>query len=226
MRRFLLLLFVCWPLLVAAQPSGADIEKAKKLVAAADNLFQLQKYDQALAHYQEAYDLSKAPAILFNVGQCYRLTNHPQEAIQSYRAFLEAIPNTPYRKEVEEKIALLEEEVKKLPPKSQPASTSLPTSMAATTQAVIAPEAPLWKQYALQYKLTGGLAGGALVLGTVAVLVTRDSRQEGNITEAREKNFDLALVLACDALWLASATTATLTYLKKENNSKAMGRSR
>lgn len=49
-------------------------------------------YLEALAHYEAAYRLKPAPAILFNLAQSHRGAKHYDEALTYYRRYLEAEP--------------------------------------------------------------------------------------------------------------------------------------
>src|SRR5262245_61621816 len=82
-------------------------DRAHTLFEEAQVHYRLQEYERALSGFREAYRLVQEPSLLFNIAQCYRLLNRGPEAIRTYEAFLAAIPDTPYRKEVEEHIAAL-----------------------------------------------------------------------------------------------------------------------
>ena len=58
----------------------------------ADKLFKSDKYEEALPIYQEAYDLTEEPTMLFSIAQCYRNLGRYQEATDGYRSFLSKTP--------------------------------------------------------------------------------------------------------------------------------------
>jgi tetratricopeptide (TPR) repeat protein len=82
-------------------PSGEREEKAEAIYRQAEAHYHIQDYESALKGFQEAYLLSQAPDLLLNIGQCYRRMKRKEEAITSYRTYLQTFPDSPYRAEVE-----------------------------------------------------------------------------------------------------------------------------
>jgi tetratricopeptide (TPR) repeat protein len=82
-------------------PSGEREEKAEAIYRQAEAHYHIQDYESALKGFQEAYLLSQAPDLLLNIGQCYRRMKRKEEAITSYRTYLQTFPDSPYRSEVE-----------------------------------------------------------------------------------------------------------------------------
>jgi tetratricopeptide (TPR) repeat protein len=84
-------------LVVPAVYAYADSKarQAQKLYEDAEAFYKLQKYAKALEKYEKAYLLSKEPALLFNIGQCYRLMGKPAEAKRSYQTYLQEVPDSP-----------------------------------------------------------------------------------------------------------------------------------
>lgn len=99
----------------------AHVEKAKKL-------FNLGKFDDALSEYQKAYDAKPLPKLLFNIAQCYRNLGQVDQAIFTYKSYLQNVPTAANRTEVEATIDQLEDEkargeserLKLTPPKEEP----------------------------------------------------------------------------------------------------------
>src|SRR6185503_12676976 len=66
-------------------------------------------YERGLAHYnfgempaaieefKQAYALSNAPGLLFNLAQAERLAGQPDQALYSYRTYLRLVPDAPNR---------------------------------------------------------------------------------------------------------------------------------
>jgi hypothetical protein len=52
------------------------------------NFYNVAEYDQAIAEFKKAYELSNAPELLFNIGQAYRLKGDCKQAVRVYRSFL------------------------------------------------------------------------------------------------------------------------------------------
>jgi tetratricopeptide (TPR) repeat protein len=72
----------------------------------------LGKYGEAAAEYEAAYAAKPDPALLLNLAQAYRQAGNADKALRFYRKYLEKVPKTPYRADIEEKIAALEKQVK------------------------------------------------------------------------------------------------------------------
>jgi hypothetical protein len=77
-------------------------ERAAKLYEEAKAHYNLQEYETALNGFKEAYLLSKEAGLLFNIGQCYRQMGKDQEAIRSFKAYLNEDPESPQRVQIEQ----------------------------------------------------------------------------------------------------------------------------
>jgi tetratricopeptide (TPR) repeat protein len=69
------------------------------------------EYESALRRFQDAQGLYPSPNFHYNIGQCYEALERPQQAIDSYSAFLRAVPDTPDRANIENKIARLKKRI-------------------------------------------------------------------------------------------------------------------
>lgn len=107
------LLALLLPLLVSvphAAAEDADTKAAKRHFTKGKKLFALGRFEEALGHYEKAYEAKPIPAFLFNIAQCHRNLGHLDEAIFSYRRYLTEQPDAENRAEVEQQIDELEEE--------------------------------------------------------------------------------------------------------------------
>jgi tetratricopeptide (TPR) repeat protein len=77
--------FVSSPAL--AQPKDQDTH-AKELFAKGDTAYAEGRYEEALAAFQEAYDLSKRPQLLFNVSNALERLGRLQEAVAALEKYL------------------------------------------------------------------------------------------------------------------------------------------
>lgn len=73
------------PAPVPAQPGPQ--ERADQLKREADGLMDNIRYEEALAKYREAYAISAAPALLYNMGRALEALARYPEALESLRAF-------------------------------------------------------------------------------------------------------------------------------------------
>jgi tetratricopeptide (TPR) repeat protein len=112
MRAALFLGFFLWAEVSWAQ-SGASMKEAAALYQRADTSYKLQKYQESLKDFQASYELSKEPAILFNIGQCYRQLDQLSDAKKSFQFFLRDAPEHPKNSTAEKLIQELDEEIAK-----------------------------------------------------------------------------------------------------------------
>jgi tetratricopeptide (TPR) repeat protein len=112
-RRLIVVLAAMAACLLLARPAAAQGDGDKKLQAKehyekATRFYDVGKYGEAIAEYEQAYLLVDDAALLFNIGQAYRLWDRPEEAIRSYKNYLRRRPDASNRSDVERKIADLE----------------------------------------------------------------------------------------------------------------------
>ncbi len=94
-----------------AENEAAKKQQAKEHYERATRLYDVGKYGEAIAEYEQAYLLVEDAALLFNIGQAYRLWDWPEDAIRAYKNFLRRRPDASNRADVEKKIADLEKTV-------------------------------------------------------------------------------------------------------------------
>jgi tetratricopeptide (TPR) repeat protein len=91
-----------------AQSEPEKRQRAKDHYEMANRFYDVGKYGDAINEYEQAYLLIEDPALLFNIGQAYRLWDRPEDALRSYRNYLRRRPDASNRADVEKKIADLE----------------------------------------------------------------------------------------------------------------------
>ncbi len=109
--RLLTLLSVCLPLAFAPGVAHADdpaTRAAKRHFDRGEKLFALGKFDEALDEYQKAFDAKPLPDFLYNIGQCYRNLDQLDQAIFSFKKYLNLSPDAPDKEKVEKLIDELE----------------------------------------------------------------------------------------------------------------------
>jgi tetratricopeptide (TPR) repeat protein len=106
----LVTLFLCvaTPVVAHAQSEAEKKQQAREHYEKATRLYDVGKYGEAIKAYEEAYLLVEDAALLFNIGQAYRLWDRPEEAIRAYKNYLRRRPEATNRSDVEKKIADLE----------------------------------------------------------------------------------------------------------------------
>ena len=110
MTRWLVLLILC-SVATASRPAFADdpaTRTAKRDFERGEKLFALGKFDEALDEYQKAFDAAPIPDFMFNIGQCYRNLGNLDQAIFSFKKYLQLQPDAPNKEAVQKLIADLE----------------------------------------------------------------------------------------------------------------------
>lgn len=111
--RLLLVLIVTLIAVRVAHAEDPSTKSAKRHFDRGQKLFNLGKFDEALDEYQQAYEAKEIPAILFNIGQCYRNLGDYDAAVFSFKKYLKLEPDADNREQVEEYITELETEQEK-----------------------------------------------------------------------------------------------------------------
>jgi tetratricopeptide (TPR) repeat protein len=127
-----------------AQDEAGVRQQAKDHYEKATRFYDVGKYGEAIAEYEQSYLLIDDPALLFNIGQAYRLWDRPEEAIRSYKNYLRRRPDASNRADVEKKIADLEraldERRRSAAPMAEPAAPAAPSTRSPSTES--APAVP------------------------------------------------------------------------------------
>jgi tetratricopeptide (TPR) repeat protein len=98
----MLALVVVTGLLLSAMPGDAEQARAEFERGAA--LYRAGDYRGALGAFEAAQSHRPAPESLFNIARCHERLGELADAVETYRAYLEASPSAPDRQEVAEHI--------------------------------------------------------------------------------------------------------------------------
>src|SRR5437764_7029263 len=95
-------------------PAAARRDEAKSAFGRGNAAYNLGKYADAIAEFEQAYALSRLPDILFNLGQCYRKrweadrrSELGRRALHYYEALVREAPSSRVRPDAEQFIAEL-----------------------------------------------------------------------------------------------------------------------
>jgi len=128
------------PLVASAEPRQDADAHARRGVA----LYNLGKFEDAIAEFERAYELFQSDALLFNLAQAHRKLDHCDRALHYYNEFLAGKPAPAIAAQVEELLPKLEAACRtKYEPPTAPATAAPapePVRTAAVTPEV--PEAP------------------------------------------------------------------------------------
>ncbi len=167
---------------LALAVSPADSQRAAKLGHRSIIEYNASDFAKALEDAKAAYELDPRPALLFNLGQCYRALGNYSEARFSYRAYLREQPDAPNQATVVDLIKQMEAKLQAQapppppaapPPKPEPAPPTLVLAPAAPPEAqapspwaeTTATQAPQGHSHALSI----GLGVGALIGAGVSI---------------------------------------------------------
>jgi tetratricopeptide (TPR) repeat protein len=111
LSRWFVVLFL---ILGVCATASADKKNEHKAEAKAhyDNAvrrFDLGKYEEAAQEFTTAFELSGEAAILYNIGQAYRLAGKFEEAAGAYRSVLRRLPDVGNRDEIKGRIDEMDE---------------------------------------------------------------------------------------------------------------------
>jgi tetratricopeptide (TPR) repeat protein len=110
MRRLrLVFLFSIVGASLGAPPvAHADKEKARDHFRKGQIKYTLEKYDEAIAEFEQGYQEQPDAVFLYNIAQAHRLGGRPAKAIEFYRKYLAKVPDARNRKEVEDYVESLQ----------------------------------------------------------------------------------------------------------------------
>jgi len=168
-------------LLVAARTASAgtkedgDRDAAREAAKQATAAFNLGHYAEAAALYEQAYKLVPDPILLYDLGQCHRLGNKPDEALVAYRSYLRtSAEDAPNREKVKQMVDELEWTLA-ASHKNEPAPAQVPavappaarTDLSSQPPVAVEPPRASWKAWApwAGVGLTAALGVAAIVEG-------------------------------------------------------------
>lgn len=143
-----------------AEPSSEIHLKARGRYEQGARAYSEARYEDAITHFEAAYALEPAGALLLNIAQANRLRTpaNCQSALRHYELYLAAEPRAPERAEVEGNMERMRQclaEASRVPeaprPQPQPAATA-----PATSPAVIPSYTPVWIGAAGAFVFVGG----------------------------------------------------------------------
>jgi hypothetical protein len=167
LARATLALVLC----AAATPAAADARgDASQHVQRGVALYELGRFEEAIAEFEAAYLLFPTSALLFNLGQAHRKLDHCAEALDHYRRFLARDPESPRAGEVRGLLPELERAcaVRDVNPDGVQGEVAPAPAPAPEEPAAAEPELVL-EEPAPRLRLAAALAAGSLVAGGGAV---------------------------------------------------------
>jgi hypothetical protein len=108
---FLILVSAPSALLPQTASAADNTELARQHYKKASQLYDVGRFDEALAEYEKAYSLREDPSLLFNMAQTCRRKGDLKRAHDLYKNYLIKDPESPMRAEVESRIKALKAQI-------------------------------------------------------------------------------------------------------------------
>lgn len=106
------LLSAATPRAFAGEADDMSLVMAKESFDLAEKAYALGKFDDALRHYERAFELKQLPALLFNIGQCHRNLGNWERASFFYQGYLSREPKAKNRDKVQALIEQMDAKVR------------------------------------------------------------------------------------------------------------------
>src|SRR5688572_33186782 len=101
----------------AQAPNDQEVmTQAKAHFEAGKGAYLNKDYTGAIREFKAAQTLRPSPILDYNIGLAYEGLGKPRAATKYYRRYLEGKPDAPNRAEVEQKIAVLDQQAAAVPP--------------------------------------------------------------------------------------------------------------
>lgn len=148
-----------------------ETERARRLFNEAETRFAQGEYRQALALYQQAFELKPLPGFQLNIGQCYRRLGQCDKAIEHYRRYLDQSRNPKHQADAQGLIdhceRQLAEERRNVPGPPAAGAKQAEAPPAPVTAPVSGPPAPR-RRLRPHFFWTGvGVSAALLLTGTI-----------------------------------------------------------
>ncbi len=85
---------------------GSDAE-ARGLFSAGEAAYGAGRFEDALGYFRRAYELSRRPQLLYNIGVAASNAGHDREALDAFERYVAEVPDAPNRASVEGRITAL-----------------------------------------------------------------------------------------------------------------------
>ncbi|MGD8860538.1 MAG: tetratricopeptide repeat protein [Myxococcales bacterium] len=92
-------------------PEAAD-RRARELFEKGRDAFEEGEYRDAWDYFHRSYALSRRPRLLYNIGQSADRLRRDREALEAFRLYLKRLPDAENRKQVENRIRALEQQIR------------------------------------------------------------------------------------------------------------------
>jgi hypothetical protein len=157
----------------AAPATEADKKAARPHYEKGAVEYNLGHFAEAIVEFEKAYELDRAPILLFNIAQAHRQNGNIERAAFFYRRYLEQAPDAANRPEVEKRIKDLDEamrqqnDLKRRPPTEVANDDQTPSRVAQQVDAATPPPPTTPPPVSPTAGPSSGAAGGTGLVSTV-----------------------------------------------------------
>lgn len=147
---------------------GASDDAARDTFRIGEAAYSDGRFEEALLHFERAYELSHRPQLLFNIGQAADRSGDRRRALAAFEAYLAEVESSANRAFVQSRIDVLRREFADADPSSEPPGPGVEEAPAEdeSTGAIGETERPSRTRRIAGWTSVG-IGGTALVLGTV-----------------------------------------------------------
>ena len=212
MRLLIVLAISGLALPALAEQVDPDTEVARRHFQRGSELYEQQRYDDAINEFDQARQLKPLPAFDYNIARCHDRMGRWAEALAAYRRYLEAAPNEPDSESVRERIKVLEPRVAPAQPPPKPAVVTPPPPQPPTPRRPWPPARTKLIAGALTavvgISLIGAGAGYAVMGNDAADRLTAADRTMATFDASLESSWQLDRTLSGALLGIGVVATA------------------
>ena len=170
------------PPLEPAANYDANLDEAARLTfQRAREAFDAGRYEDALARFQQAYELSPRPTLLYNIAATLDRLRRDEETVVALRAYLDAVPAAPDRTEVEARIGVLEASLAQRREREEAAAAAAAAAAAERDARANPPPPPSEREsHGLHPAIAIAVGGAALVAGGLIVWSGLDANSQND----------------------------------------------
>jgi hypothetical protein len=227
-------------LVLVAAPSRArgseEDEVARAHFLSGQAYYDQANYDDALREFQEAYRVSKRPALLYNLALCHERLGHLDEAVAALESYLAEDRTATDRASVESRIRNLKKTISERPPPAPaPRPAAAPAAAVAAPPLAPKPATPPRRRRVATWvvgALSLGMYAGGVVSGAIAL--DRGDRLHSHcptdthscMYPGKQDDIDTgnAAAIATDVLWpvaTGALVTAVILYFLEGRPARA-----
>lgn len=173
----------------AGEDASSRDEEARAIYEAGVVAYNAGRFSEALRHFRGSYELSQRPALLYNIATAAERSRKDALALESYEAYLDAIPDTPLRERIETRISDLRSELERAESDAPSATEAQPVDVPVPSRTASDPP-PTRSRVAPLVLLSAGAAIAAMGAVTLGMGLADKSKVESPSEGSRDWSSD------------------------------------